>query len=377
MEYGNSSVVVKLVAGEYVSGEPDGGDDCVDSPPTKRPQLSIQGRDRLSDLPDLPLLHILSHLNFQEAVRTSILSKRFDKLWNSVTVLNFSDEVSGKNNGQSFVKFVNTALLKFINVSPGFRDLEKFSLRFYYDSEYCKEVDAWIKSAVQRRVKSLQLNLIRFVQNLNYALPDFLHNDKNLVELVISCCSIPKDVEIGWSSLRLLSIKGAKLNEELISKMFLGCPVLETLELSDWSGFDRLKISSASLRVLKLAGEHKTGLSIHPENLAQLEISGPNLESLEISGTLHRTTVKLNDLGSLENAIIDFEVRVGKACYEFHLELVRGVLEDLRDVKTLALGGWCIKVFLLLFASLRIMQLLNCYVAEAASKLYMVVVLCK
>ncbi|KAL2932067.1 hypothetical protein RDABS01_037477 [Bienertia sinuspersici] len=58
--------------------------------------------DRLSELPNLALTRILSHLFFHEALKTSILSKRFYLLWNSISILNFSDTDCRKYD-QSFV----------------------------------------------------------------------------------------------------------------------------------------------------------------------------------------------------------------------------------------------------------------------------------
>lgn len=47
-------------------------------------------QDRLSDLPDSVVLHILSFFNTKEAVQTCILSKRWKNLWKFVTTLKLS-----------------------------------------------------------------------------------------------------------------------------------------------------------------------------------------------------------------------------------------------------------------------------------------------
>lgn len=46
--------------------------------PSSRKQRRI---DRLGELPDSLLIHILSFLNVKEAGRTSVLSKRWEFLW--------------------------------------------------------------------------------------------------------------------------------------------------------------------------------------------------------------------------------------------------------------------------------------------------------
>ncbi|CAN1179660.1 FBD-associated F-box protein At5g18780 [Linum perenne] len=51
----------------------------------------IQNRvDRLSDLPDCILHHILSFLDTKSSIRTCILSRRWRCVWKYVDVLNFS-----------------------------------------------------------------------------------------------------------------------------------------------------------------------------------------------------------------------------------------------------------------------------------------------
>jgi hypothetical protein len=46
--------------------------------------------DRLSDLPDCILLHVLSFLNAKYAVQTCILSKRWNNLWKLLPTLRLS-----------------------------------------------------------------------------------------------------------------------------------------------------------------------------------------------------------------------------------------------------------------------------------------------
>lgn len=171
------------------------------------------------------------------------------------------------------------------------------------------------------------------------------------MELVTNCCKFTKVKKISWNSLKLLSITGTKLNEGLISRVLSGCPVLETLELRDWSGFDRLKIvSSVSLRVLRIVGEQVPKYQIQPQDECLLEISGPNLVSLEISGPLYRTKVRLMDLGSLVSATMDFETKPKRLGAKFSWcvvrdeDIAREVLESLCFVNKLTVGGWFIKV---------------------------------
>ncbi|XP_004504897.1 F-box/LRR-repeat protein At1g55660-like isoform X3 [Cicer arietinum] len=76
--------------------------------PPKSKRLKHENEDKLSDLPDCVILHILSFLNAKEVVRTCILSPRLKNLWKSIPTLvlhstNFSTF-------KSFTKFVSKIL---------------------------------------------------------------------------------------------------------------------------------------------------------------------------------------------------------------------------------------------------------------------------
>lgn len=49
----------------------------------------IHTKDRISNLPDAIILHIISFMDAKTAVRTGILSKRFAYLWTEAPRLNF------------------------------------------------------------------------------------------------------------------------------------------------------------------------------------------------------------------------------------------------------------------------------------------------
>ncbi|KAK2970486.1 hypothetical protein RJ640_023669 [Escallonia rubra] len=64
------------------------------------------GDDRLSNLPDEILCHILSFLPTKNVVATSILSSRYSSLWSCIPVLDFHYQPH-LHSPQKFVEFVN------------------------------------------------------------------------------------------------------------------------------------------------------------------------------------------------------------------------------------------------------------------------------
>jgi len=84
-------------------------DEIIIQPDTKRVKLNeSENEDRLSDLPDCVILHILSFLNAKQAVRTSILSLRWRDLWKRLPALIL--HYSYFSTIQIFNKFVSRVL---------------------------------------------------------------------------------------------------------------------------------------------------------------------------------------------------------------------------------------------------------------------------
>lgn len=72
-----------------------------------------KGRNKLCNLPDIVLQHILSFLGTKDAVRTSVLSKRWLYLWVSMPNLNFIQGPGKMNdwNRKLFMNLVERALV--------------------------------------------------------------------------------------------------------------------------------------------------------------------------------------------------------------------------------------------------------------------------
>jgi len=65
-------------------------------------------RDRLSELPDCVLLHIMQFMDTKSAVQTCVLSKRWMDLWKYLTTLAFNSLFF--NNINNFIKFLSRVL---------------------------------------------------------------------------------------------------------------------------------------------------------------------------------------------------------------------------------------------------------------------------
>lgn len=74
----------------------------------ERQNKRVAETDRLSDLPDHVLLHIIESMNIKQCVQTCVLSKRWKDLWKHLTNLKFHH--SYPDNSDMFCKFVSQIL---------------------------------------------------------------------------------------------------------------------------------------------------------------------------------------------------------------------------------------------------------------------------
>ncbi|KAF5949362.1 hypothetical protein HYC85_011355 [Camellia sinensis] len=165
---------------------------------------------------------------------------------------------------------------------------------------------------------------------------------------------MPKGV-VYWKLMKTLSIGYVKLNDGVIDKILEGSPILENLELYYFYGFTRLHISKANLKIFILR-EFWDLMDIYEGDSGifnefwdfYLEISTPNLHSLEISGFLGSMNCRLADVSSLVdtslNCYLTSYVHDVHDEYEWHQNVLRGLLESLVHVKNLTLGYWALKV---------------------------------
>ncbi|KAI8000889.1 putative F-box/LRR-repeat protein [Camellia lanceoleosa] len=306
--------------------------------PPKRPRN--QSLDRISTLPDKVLLHILSFVPAKEAVRTRALSKRWEYLCTSLSTLVFENFDFEEIKIRNFVTFVNHTLLlcKCSNI-------KKLVLDFRYKHCFATDINLWIRFAAHNNVEHLYLRLgFSRVETDGYRLPQHLFTNSSLTNLSVLNCVVAPNGYVSWTSLKRLSLEYVKLRDELIAKVFSGCPVLEFLELNSFTGINHLNIDSVSVK--KVVIQHSV---VGRNDESVLEISAPNLQSLELLGTFHRRKCRLVNVSSLveANLSLTFDETCGRDSEDDNLKQwnqLKELLEGVQHVKELQLGTWCIQV---------------------------------
>jgi hypothetical protein len=117
---------------------------------SRRPIPTI---DRISDLPDSILGHILSFLPTKQAATTSILSKRWKSVWLSVLSLNFDEEPF--KNCSSFQNFVYLTISLLRDNS-----INSFTFKCSRGSNFNqRDYNQILKFAMERGVESLEFDM--------------------------------------------------------------------------------------------------------------------------------------------------------------------------------------------------------------------------
>lgn len=224
-------------------------------------------RDRLSELSDDVLVNVLSCLTIQEAARTSILSSRWRYLWKWFTgCLNFHNSLTTAAHKfelrddkvfdverRKFVSWVNQVLRSLQS-----RTMEELRIRFDVTSD--DDIHNWIKFAVEKKVRRLELNFRRFLAG-RWEVGQY-----NFPPHFVSYSS--------FSSLTELSLINVAITGDILAHLLSYCPLLEVLSVIQSVCLKHLKVSGSLLKLKYL----KLGYLEH------LEIDAPNLISFEFNG---------------------------------------------------------------------------------------------
>ncbi|CAA7016731.1 unnamed protein product [Microthlaspi erraticum] len=282
--------------------------------------------DRISNLPDEVLCHILSLLPTKDSALTSALSKRWLNLWKLVP---HPEKGKGERDEirQSFVDFVDSVLAR-----QGDSPVEKFTLKCI-TGIHPDIVNRWIRNVVQRGVSDLTLNTDFSYTNTDedgYRLPEEMFCSKTLVTLRLRSenCVDWWHPDMG-SSLPML--KKLDINSEVIfcgeiEEFVPSFPALEDLRMSnmEWPELD-VTVSSESIRKLSLHGTGCEPMKFW-QNPKSFSFDTPSLLSLNYSELVAEDYPVVN----MENLL---EARINLIVTDGQIKRLRGTLDDDEELK--------------------------------------------
>ncbi|KAJ1691295.1 hypothetical protein LUZ63_015450 [Rhynchospora breviuscula] len=305
--------------------------------------------DMISSLPDCLIHVIMSFLTAQEAVRTCVLSKRWEKLWTTLPFLDFDMskfECDGKHSGRIEGKFER--FLDFVSMTLLHRetsDMHKFHVSFsgkmHRSSKHTMFIRSWIVYALKHN-----LQVFKFysdVQDLliNSLLPLGVFTCASLVDVSISRTFPPLGniKVINLPALKRLYLRFIHLDQAFVEMLFCGCPVLEILHLKDCCCLYS-SINSQSLKYLTV----ETCISFLNDNEMEL-YNTPSLLSFcytdgySSDNVVYNIPKMLLKMPSLTCASINIDRHIGWSADSKN----SGILIGLSTVQNLTLSGYMIK----------------------------------
>ncbi|MFS8031261.1 putative F-box domain, FBD domain, leucine-rich repeat domain superfamily [Helianthus anomalus] len=238
------------------------------------------GEDRITDLPDAILHHILFLLPIKLVVQTSILSKRWRTLWHTLPDLDFTSIVPSGTFVTKIGSLNNlrngSVITQILSLRDKLSDVR--SLRFDACMSF-SGLQALIRSAVKLGVQELD---IRVETSDIFNFPRSLITHDCLRVLKVKACPsfrLPPSriVRSGFQTLETLSLSDVYLDKQSsLRDMFSDCsfPQLKKLHLKHCSDLIHLRVGCLVLEELVLK---------KCSSLQGLEIFSPRLVTLKVS----------------------------------------------------------------------------------------------
>ncbi|KAJ4782710.1 F-box/RNI-like superfamily protein [Rhynchospora pubera] len=266
--------------------------------------------DRISDMPDDILAHILSFLSIKEAVHTCVLSKKWRNIWCYMPVLEFDfKRFYQDQTAASYGEVLQRCEVKFVPFVRGVLQnqearLDKFKLQWYMPCTFdtTKSVAEVILDGIKFKPRVFSVNFCRcYIQDFDLY-PIFTCASLEDVTLELMGDFIAPN-SVNLPNLKRLKISLERIDDDIIDKIFLGCPSIEEMSLFE-SHLCTSRISSNRLKKLVVD-------NCYIDEERWLDISTPSLLHLEIAYKSGLHSISSENLTSLTNACIDLQLPRG------------------------------------------------------------------
>ncbi|XP_060967107.1 putative F-box protein At1g49610 [Cannabis sativa] len=195
--------------------------------------------DRISELPDSLIQHILSFLSTKDAVSTCLVSNRWKLMWYSVSELSFSD--FDWANSKKFYNYVNNYLERRKRGNYFILDSAITSFKLHMTNSYqrrmARDLDKWLAFIVEKKVKEINLRVNKqrsYRGDIHYySLPKTLAvNARYLTTLILNSVELDSRYSFSFPSLKTLTLACVRLvGNDAVDKLLMGSPSLEKLQL--------------------------------------------------------------------------------------------------------------------------------------------------
>ncbi|RZC75069.1 hypothetical protein C5167_050545 [Papaver somniferum] len=288
--------------------------------------------DIISRLPDNILHEILSFVDMKHAVRTSVLAKRWLKVWMSIRSITLSwsefleektafleeEEIDHAIDGlrDRFIGIVN----KVFNRRDEYSNIEMIKLGFVMHNHIFEEnFNRWILEAVKGNIQSLYMD-VGYYMNSGYKIPRQLLNCKTLKSLSMmlgeyTTIILPESTSL--PEIRTLWLDGISISSSELQRLFSSCPLLESVIIQEcdiqtntqWN----VIVGSHSLQTCILMDNRHTHRCSADQFLTyNTKISGPKVKGLRCTGFLTQD-FSLENFSSLVAAHVNMRLKENEA----------------------------------------------------------------
>lgn len=274
---------------------------------SKSNRRNRMGVDRIGTLPDAVLCYILSFLPTLYAVHTSILSKRWNKLWTSLPILEFHDDMVlySSWNKSRFLKFVGRVIA--LHDSADIRKLSLSVKEHHLKDKDLDRIESWICTAIKRNLVELDLTL--WNDEEPFLMPQSLFVCKTLTVLKVDSQYVTYHLpKTGcFPSLKVLCVSLHDPYDDSFINLFTCCPILEDLTIKGILGdcLPNINISAPELKILRIYLEMDS--CGYPE--CKFFINAPKMENFDISDDYFWSHYILENGESIVNAEIRLQNR--------------------------------------------------------------------
>ncbi|KAI6688923.1 hypothetical protein NL676_025751 [Syzygium grande] len=206
--------------------------------------------DEISQLPGNITDQILSRLPIKDAVRTSILSRKWRYKWSSIPQLVFDSQCTKAKGAQpslqeNLAKIIDKVLL--LHTGP----IRKFKLS-HFEFSATSDIDHWILHLSRVSVKEIVLDIWK---GQYYKIPTSLFNCQDLIYLELYKClvKIPLTFE-GFKNLEILDLHTLELSPDGLEALISRCPLIKRLKLRNLVGIKQLNVEAHTLEWLHVEG---------------------------------------------------------------------------------------------------------------------------
>ncbi|KAH0638336.1 hypothetical protein KY285_034922 [Solanum tuberosum] len=261
--------------------------------------------DVLSNLPDNVIDVILMCLPCKDAVRTSILSKKWRYKWCRRTefTLDKSHWVTKNDLLHPTIKF-KKIICQFLTLHEG--PITKFTLDIV-NLENSPEIDNFIYFLSRNGIQHLVLHLSF---DNPYKLPSSVFTCSQLRHLSLHNCSIHHSSAFkGFNRLISLELCEVIISSELLESLIYHCPLLEQLMLVILENLDTIEINVPTLRTLDFTGYISSICLKNAPRLVKLSLEGRYMEVEDLD-----FAKVFESCSALEHLLFDF------SNFEFYAE---------------------------------------------------------